>query len=60
MEQMLLLTFTEKSGKTQLMKGVNDLETLMQQMRVYLDTAANDLMQPRAEAVQQILKMARQ
>ena len=60
MEQMLLLTFTEKSGKTQLMKGVNDLETLMQQMRVCLDTAANDLMQPRAESVQQILKMARQ
>ncbi|HYD20530.1 MAG TPA: hypothetical protein VEB40_03570 [Flavipsychrobacter sp.] len=60
MEQMLLLTFTEKSGKTQLMKGVNDLETLMQQMRVYLDTAANDLMQPRAEAVQHLLKMARQ
>ena len=57
---MLLLTFTEKSGKTQLMKGVNDLETLMQQMRVCLDTAANDPMQPRAEAVQQILKMARQ
>jgi hypothetical protein len=62
MEQMLLLTFTEhRTGKTQLMNGVkDDIETMMQQMKVYLDTAASDLLQPRTEAVQRLLQLARQ
>ena len=36
-----------------------ELSVLMQQMKGYLDNAANDLVQPRAEAVEQLLKKVR-
>lgn len=64
MEQTLLLTFTEHSPEKPapvMDKGINseELSVLMQQMKGYLDNAANDLMQPRAEAVEQLLKKMR-
>jgi hypothetical protein len=60
MEQLLLLTFTEKkSGKAMRMDNVKeDLATLTEQMKGYIDTAGNDLLQPRKEAIQQLLKKA--
>lgn len=61
MEQMLLLTFTEKkSGK--LMRTANaeeDVALMMQEMKGFLDSAASELLQPRAEAVTQLLKRAK-
>ena len=64
MEQTLLLTFTEHSPvkpAAVMDKGNNseELSVLMQQMKGYLDNAANDLVQPRAEAVEQLLKKVR-
>ena len=60
MEQLLLLTFTDKkAGKTATMENVReDMTIAMRQMKRFLNEAANDLLQPRAEAIQQILQKA--
>lgn len=62
MEQMLLLTFTEKrSGKGMGTERINDdLAALMKEMSNYLDAAGKELLQPRKEAIQQLLKLAAQ
>jgi hypothetical protein len=60
MEQLLLLTFTDKkAGKATRMENVReDMTIAMKQMKRFLNEAANDLLQPRPEAIQQILLKA--
>jgi hypothetical protein len=61
MEKLLLLTFTERSGKAMRIETVNeDVAILSMQMKRILKTASSDLLQPREEAVNRLLKLARQ
>ena len=61
MEKMLLLTFTgKKTGNTVLRDKKNEkLAVVMKQMKSYLSDAANDLLQPRTQAIEQLLKKAK-
>ena len=60
MEQMLLFTFTEtRPGKARVMKAKRKEMVTEQQMSEYLDIAMTELLQPREEAVQNILRLAR-
>jgi hypothetical protein len=61
MEQMLLLSFTEKRpAKSAIMNNEReDMKVVMRQMKRFLGEAANDLLQPRPQAVQQLLALAK-
>ncbi len=61
MEQMLLLTFTgKKTGNTVLRDKTNEkLAVVMKQMKGYLNEAAEDLLQPRPQAIEMLLEKAK-
>ena len=61
MEQTLLLSFTEKRpAKSATMNNEReDMRVVMRQMKRIIGEAAKDLLQPRPEAVQQLLQMAK-
>ncbi len=61
MEQMLLLTFTgKKTGNTVLKDKKNEkLAVVMKQMKSYLSEAADDLLQPRPQAIEILLEKAK-
>jgi len=61
MEQLLLLTFTEqKTGRAVKMGNTEDTTSVLKEMRSYLEAVNTDLLQPRPEALQQLLKRSRQ
>lgn len=61
MEQTLLLSFTEKRpAKSATMNNEReDMRVVMRQMKRFLGEAADDLLQPRPQAIQRLLSLAK-
>lgn len=61
MEQTLLLSFTEKrADRSATMNNERkDMRVVVRQMKRFLGEAANELLQPRPQAVEQLLALAK-